>query len=148
MKRSTQSLGVVAKSLAFGILLGWSGLCAAGIAVVVHPSAGFESLSEDEVSRIFLGKSKTFPNGTPANPLNQAEGSSVRDRFNEAVCKKNASQYKAYWSQLVFTGKGTPPKDVSDDAAVKAQVAASPGSIGYIASDAVDASIKVVFQLP
>lgn len=138
----------VFKSLAAGLVLGLSSICFAEVAVIVHPSAGFDSLTEDDVSRLFLGKSKSFPSGGQAVPVNQNEGSAARDKFNEAVCKKNASQYKAYWSQLVFTGKGTPPKDAGDDAAVKALVAANPNMIGYVDASAVDASVKVVFKLP
>lgn len=118
------------------------------VAVVVHPSAGFDSLAEDDVARIFLGKSKSFPGGAQAVPVNQNEGAAARDKFNEGICKKNASQYKAYWSQLVFTGKGTPPKDAGDDAAVKALVAANPNMIGYIDASAVDATVKVVYKVP
>lgn len=135
-------------ALAATLMLGFTSATWAEVAVIVHPSAGFDSLSEDDVSRLFLGKSKSFPNGSAATPVNQNEGSAVRDKFNEGVCKKNASQYKAYWSQLVFTGKGTPPKDVGDDAAVKAAVAANPAMIGYIDASAVDASVKVVFKVP
>ncbi|WP_331346156.1 phosphate ABC transporter substrate-binding protein [Cellvibrio sp. UBA7661] len=120
----------------------------AEVAVIVHPSAGFDSLTEDDIARVFLGKSKSFPGGAQAVPINQNEGSAARDKFNESVCKKNASQYKAYWSQLVFTGKGTPPKDAGDDAAVKALVAANPNMIGYVDASAVDASVKVVFKVP
>lgn len=134
--------------LAAALTLGFASASWAEVAVIVHPSAGFDSLSEDDVSRLFLGKSKSFPNGAQAVPVNQNEGSAVRDKFNEGVCKKNASQYKAYWSQLVFTGKGTPPKDAGDDAAVKAAVAANPAMIGYIDASAVDASVKVVFKVP
>ncbi len=134
--------------LATVLMLGLTNLVWAEVAVIVHPSAGFDSLTEDDVSLLFLGKSKSFPNGSAATPVNQNEGSAVRDKFNEGVCKKNASQYKAYWSQLVFTGKGTPPKDAGDDAAVKAAVAANPAMIGYIDAGAVDASVKVVFKVP
>ena len=134
-------------STALGLWL-CAALCMAEVAVIVHPSAGFEALTEDDVARIFLGKSKSFPAGGSATPINQSEGSAVREKFNESVCKKNASQYKAYWSQLVFTGKGTPPKDVGDDAAVKAQVAANPNMIGYVDASAVDASVKVVLKVP
>lgn len=123
-------------------------LALAEVAVIVHPSAGIDSLTEDDISRLFLGKSKNFPNGSQAVPINQNEGTAARDKFNEAVCKKNASQYKAYWSQLVFTGKGTPPKDGGDDAAVKALIAANPNMIGYVDASAVDASVKVVFKVP
>lgn len=136
------------KSLAAAVALGFSCLSMAEVAVIVHPSASFSALSQEDIARIFLGKSKSFPDGGKAVPVNQAEGSATRDKFNEAVCKKNASQYKAYWSQLVFTGKGTAPKDVGDDAAVKAQVAANPGAIGYVDASAVDSSVKVVFKLP
>ncbi|HSC67468.1 MAG TPA: phosphate ABC transporter substrate-binding protein [Cellvibrio sp.] len=139
-----KSLRVVAATL----MLGGASFVWAEVAVIVHPSAGFDALTEDDVARLFLGKSKSFPAGSPAVPVNQNEGSAARDKFNEAICKKNASQYKAYWSQLVFTGKGTPPKDAGDDAAVKAVVAANANSIGYIDSSAVDASVKVVYKIP
>ena len=131
---------------ALGIL--FSMQAAAEISVVMHPSSSVQALSADEVSRLFLGKAKSFPGGAQAVPVNQDEGNPARAKFNETVCKKNASQYKAYWSQLVFTGKGTPPKDAGDDAAVKALVAANPNRVGYIDSASVDASVKVVFKLP
>ena len=118
------------------------------VAVIVHPSSTVASMTEEDVSRIFLGKSNSFPGGAQAVPVNQNEGAPARDKFNEAVCKKNASQYKAYWSQLVFTGKGTPPKDAGNDAAVKTLIAANPNMIGYVDSSAVDASVKVVYKVP
>lgn len=128
--------------------LNLSAFVRAEVAVVVNPSSGITSLTEDDVSRIFLGKSKSFPNGSAAVPVNQDEGAPARDKFNEAICKKNASQYKAYWSQLVFTGKGTPPKDAGNDAAVKALIAANPNMVGYVDASAVDASLKVVYKIP
>lgn len=130
------------------LVLVWINTAAAGVAVIVHPESGVTSLTEDEVARLFLGKAKNFPNGSQAVPVNQNEGSAVRERFNEVVCKKNASQYKAYWSQLVFTGKGTPPRDGGDDQAVKALVAANPTMIGYVDTSVVDSSVKVVYTLP
>jgi ABC-type phosphate transport system substrate-binding protein len=118
------------------------------VAVVVHPSSSIESLSNDEVSRLFLGKTKNFPNGSLAVPINQDEGEAARAQFIETACRKNASQYKAYWSQLVFTGKGTPPKDGGNDAEVKNLVSTNPNMIGYIDAKLVDASVKVVFKIP
>lgn len=136
------------KSVFAALLLAMSGGVWAEVAVVVHPSAGFDSLTEDDISRLFLGKSKSFPSGESAVPINQNEGEATRDKFNDAVVKKNASQLKAYWSQLVFTGKGTPPKDVGASADVKKLVAANPNMIGYIDGGAVDGSVKVVYKIP
>lgn len=120
----------------------------ADIAVIVHPSSSVSTMAVEDVSRIFLGKSNNFPGGAQAIAINQDDGSATRVKFNETVCKKNASQYKAYWSQLMFTGKGTPPKDVGSDAAVKALIAANPNMIGYVDASSVDASVKVVYKFP
>lgn len=115
----------------------------ADIAIIVHPSNG-APLDASEVSRIFLGKSKSFPGGATVVPVNQAEGSIVRTAFDDGIIGKSASQLKSYWSKLVFTGKGTPPQEVSSEDEVKNLVASNPNMIGYIDSANVDSSVKVV----
>ena len=95
------------RSLAALAIISWSGLALAEVAVIVHPSASVDSLTADEISRLFMGKSKSFPNGSPAIALNQDDGSATRDVFNQEICNKSPSQYKAYWSKLVFTGTHT-----------------------------------------
>lgn len=117
----------------------------AGVVVITNPTAGVTSLSQDDVSRIFLAKTKTLPNDKPVVPVNQNDGSPVRAAFEDKVLKKTPSQVNAYWTQLIFTGKGTPPKDVGADAEVKKLVAENPNIVGYIDSGAVDASVTVVF---
>ena len=136
------------KLLYFLLAATWCSLAQAEIAVIVHPSSAIDALTEDDVARLYLGKSKSFPNGDQATPLNQEEGSATRQAFHEQVTKKNPSQYKAYWSQLVFTGKGTPPKEAANDGAIKSMVAANPGMIGYVDASAVDSSVKVVMKVP
>lgn len=141
MKKIISSLAAVAA-------LGWSAFVFAEVAVIVHPSVEHGSLTRAEVSRLFLGKSKSFPNGMHAVAVNQDEGSAVREKFIADVCEKSPSQYKAYWSRLVFTGKGVAPRDAGDDVAVKSMVASNPKMIGYVDASVVDATVKVVFTLP
>lgn len=115
----------------------------AEVVVIVHPSNS-SSLDSSAISRIFTGKAKSFPGGSKAIPINQAESSSATGEFNDKVLKKSSSQLKAYWSKLVFTGKGTPPKAVGNDAEVIQLVANNPNIIGYVSSSAVNDSVKVV----
>jgi ABC-type phosphate transport system substrate-binding protein len=115
----------------------------AEVAVIVHPSNG-AALDDSSVERIFLAKSKSFPDGSPAVPINQSEGAAARDAFDAGVLNKSAAQLKSYWSKLVFTGKGSQPQDVSGDGEVKALISANPNMIGYIDAGAVDGSVKVV----
>lgn len=115
----------------------------AEVAVIVHPSNA-ASLDQAEITRLFTGRGATFNNGTKATPLNLAESAAARGDFDTKVLGKSSSQMKAYWSKLVFTGKGTPPKELASEADVKAAVAADATAIGYINAASVDATVKVV----
>lgn len=128
------------------LLLLSSQLASAETAVIVSNNNANTSIDGDVISRMFLGKTSKFPDGGQAVPIDQNDGTPARDAFNDSILGKNSSQLKAYWSRLIFTGKGTPPKQAGDDAAVKALVAANPNMIGYIDSSAVDDSVKVVHK--
>ena len=118
----------------------------ADTSVIVSPSNANSSMDKTTVSKIFLGKTKRFPDGTQALPIDQDEDAAARESFNSSILGKSDSQLKSYWSRLIFTGKGTPPKPSGDDAAVKALVAKNPNMIGYIDSSAVDGTVKVVHK--
>ena len=107
-------------------LLASSSMAQAGVVVVMSSKSDVDSLSRAQVSQIFLAKTDALPNGRVAKPVDQAEGSAVRNEFYDKVADKNAAQMKAYWSQLTFTGKAQPPRKVSGDAAVKAALAETP----------------------
>jgi ABC-type phosphate transport system substrate-binding protein len=114
----------------------------AEVVVVVNPKAAESSMSKDQVAQFFLGKS------TSMTPVDQPESAPIRAEFYKKVTDKDASQVKALWSKLVFTGKATMPKEAGDSAAVKKAVAGDPKAIGYIEKSAVDASVKVIFTAP
>lgn len=120
-----------------------SPIAKAEIAVIVNAS-NTSQIDTKTISRIFLGKMKSFPDGGQAVPMNQASGSTATEEFNNKVLKKSSSQLKAYWSKLVFTGKGTPPKDVGGDAEMLKLISANPNLIGYVDAASVDGSVKVI----
>ncbi|WP_420589678.1 phosphate ABC transporter substrate-binding protein [Bacterioplanoides sp.] len=121
-------------------------VASAEVAVIVSASNGNANLDQDTIARVFLGKSKNFPDGSQAVPVDQNAGTASREAFNSTVLGKSSSQLKAYWSRLIFTGKGTPPKESGDDATVKDLVANNPNLIGYVDSSVVDGSVKVVHK--
>jgi ABC-type phosphate transport system substrate-binding protein len=128
--------GICAAILALGVP------AMAEVVVVVNPKAAEASMTKDQVAQFFLGKSSAM------TPVDQPDSAPVRAEFYKKVTDKDASQVKALWSKLVFTGKATMPKEVGDSAAVKKAVAADPKAIGYIEKSAVDASVKVIFSAP
>ncbi len=119
-------------------------IATAGVAVIVHPDTNIQEADADSIKRLYLGKTSKVL-GIKLNPVDQAEGNAIRNEFYEKVVEKDASQLKAYWAQLIFTGGGSPPSSVNNDNAVKQLVSSKTNAIGYIDSSLVDSSIKVVF---
>ncbi len=115
----------------------------AEVVVVVHPSNDAD-LNKKSVQRIFLGKEKKFSNGKEALPINQDASTAERGSFDSDTLGRSSTQIAAYWSKLVFTGKGIPPKELNDNAAVISIVSDNPNAIGYVDSAAVTDAVKVV----
>ncbi len=125
-----------------GLLFGAT-LVRAEIAIVVHPSFQ-QSLAHQEIVRIFLGKLKTLPNGQAVIPLNRKKGEPAREEFYEKVLNKSESQLRAYWSKLLFTGKGQPPREVATSAELIQALEQQPTAIGYLPAEEVTEAVKVL----
>jgi|TARA_R110002095_G_scaffold127093_5_gene110160 ABC-type phosphate transport system substrate-binding protein len=118
----------------------FSGFATAEVAVIVHPSNA-DTISQNDVSDIFLGKTKSFPGGSSVVPivLNDA----TVDEFNTKLLGKSSSQLQSYWSKLVFTGKANPPKSVSSAEMIEL-IKSNPNMIGFVDSANLTADLKVV----
>jgi ABC-type phosphate transport system substrate-binding protein len=118
----------------------------ADVVVVVSASSSVDSLTKNQVSDIFLGKTSSFPNGTKAIAIDQKDGSSERIDFYKKVSGKSSSQLKSYWAKLIFSGRKPPPKQLANGTEVKKSVSSNPSQISYIAEEALDSSVKVVLK--
>jgi ABC-type phosphate transport system substrate-binding protein len=117
----------------------------ADVVAVVSAKSSITAVSKSQLADIFLGKTNRFPDGTQATPVDQAEGSAARDEFYDKIVGKTAAQIKAYWSKIIFTGRGQPPPTVSSASEMKKRVSENPAAIGYLDSSMVDDSLRVVF---
>jgi ABC-type phosphate transport system substrate-binding protein len=102
------------------------------------------TLSKNQVADIFLGKMIRYPNGREVVPVDQVESSAARDEFYLKFAGKTPAQIKAFWSKIIFTGRGQPPPEVANSLQVKKFIAAHPNAIGYIQDNLVDDSVKVL----
>lgn len=127
-----QRLGLWTVPLALALASAWAGDAQAEPVLVVN-AANSVALDDEAAAKLFLRQVKTFPDGSPASPVNQKDGA-VTEAFRAQVLKKNAAQFKAYWAQQVFTGGAKPPPELEGDDAVLKFVADTPGGIGYVDS--------------
>src|SRR5689334_1905610 len=92
---------------------------AADLVVILSAKSSITSLRPDQVAAIFLGQTARFPDGGEAVPLDQRIGSPLRDEFYVRVANRTPVLLKAYWSKMVFTGRGQPPAEAPDNASVR-----------------------------
>ena len=113
--------------------------------VVVHASNPTSSLTRDALQRVYLKKQTTWKAGSQVAVVDQSPKSAVRAQFSMQVLGRDVPTMKNYWQQSLFSGRGVPPIEQPTEAQVVAFVAANPGAIGYVSSDAqLPESVKTV----
>lgn len=131
------------KYAATACLLTMSYASMADVAVIVN-KANTSAISDSDISRIFLGKDKSFSSGGSVTPANLTSGDETRAGFEEKALGKNSQQVKAYWSKLIFSGKAKPLKEIGSAEEAIAFVTANTDAIAYIDASKVNDSVKVV----
>ena len=71
-------------------------------------------------------------------PADQAADSSVRSAFSMKVHGKSVGAVKSFWQRQFFSGRATPPPELSSDEEILSFVRSHPGAIGYV-----DAGVQV-----
>jgi hypothetical protein len=115
------------------------------IVVVVSATSPVTKLDKVQVANLFLGKSFSFPDGSAAVPIEQTDATVAHEEFHKNITEKSATQLKSYWSKMIFSGKGTAPKEVASNAELLKLLASNPAMIGYVDKTAADKTVKVVF---
>jgi ABC-type phosphate transport system substrate-binding protein len=118
-----------------------STLASAEMVVIANPSVSINSLAAAQLSRLFLGQSNVYADGSRAVPLDTSGDS--RSQFYRDILKRQPEQVEKYWARMIFTGKAQPPREVRV-ADIKSVVAETPGAIAYIERSKVDSSVKVL----
>jgi ABC-type phosphate transport system substrate-binding protein len=139
---------ILGKLLAGLLLVTLFPMAYAEIAVITNPDVKEIGLSKEKLADIYLGRKNSYSDGTSIDPVDQSEDSAIRNKFYQSVVGMSNSEVNRYWSRLRFSGKGTPPRIITGDQAVRDWVASHPGAIGYIDGKYLNNSVKVVLIIP
>ena len=116
---------------------------AAGVVLIGHPENSEGDLDRNEIERIYLGKRTHWSNDTRIIPVILKNGD-THDEFLDEYLHRTSHRFVSYWRQMVFTGKGIPPKSFADEAGLVAYVAATPGSVGYVSEASVVPEVQTL----
>lgn len=100
--------------------------------VIVNAGNPVSAVAADQLSSLFLKKVTQWSGGLPAVPVDLAGDSPVRDSFSRQVHHKGTSAVKAYWQQMIFSGREVPPPEKGSAREVVAFVSANRGGVGYV----------------
>ena len=107
----------------------------AAFRIVVHPSNPLESITRAELSAIYMKRTRSWRDGREIVPVDQPASSPVREHFSRSILGKSVAYVTRYWQRLIFSGRGIPPRQLQNDAAVLELVKNSREAIGYVARD-------------
>ncbi len=114
-----------------------------GFKVIVHASNPASAIPRARLSQLFLRKATRWPSGAVVLPVQPAD-ERVRARFADRVLGKTPNAVKAYFNQLIFSGRGVPPLERTGDDAVVGYVRQNPGAIGYVSPGAAAPGVKTI----
>jgi len=123
------------------------GLARADIYVVVNASNGIRPLTHKEAVDLFMGRTRTYPNGDYVLACDLPRDNPVRVTFYQALTGMSQAQLNSYWSSLMFTGQVMPPQLLQSEQAVMDMVKRNPGAIGYVAQEPTDKGLRVVMTI-
>jgi ABC-type phosphate transport system substrate-binding protein len=119
----------------------------ADVAVVVNPGSGVDALDASQVKKIFMAKTKKFPNGSSVVAIDQDSSNGAYVSFYDKVAGKSPAKMNKYWVKLTFTGKAEAPKKVGGDSDVLSLIKNNKNMIGYVDASAVTSDVKVVYTV-
>ena len=135
------------KRLLLSLLLFHASLSYAEIAVVVPADSPIQSLSKQQVSNLFLSKTNRLTDGSKA-VLIEIRNQKLRHEFYRLISNKTPTQLKSYWTTLIFTGKGKPPKSLSSKQEIIDFMKHNLTTVTYLHSSEITAEMKVVLRFP
>jgi TonB family protein len=116
---------------------------AGDIKVIANPSVKADTISAGELKSVFLEQKRSLSDGTHVEPVLEKSGP-VHETFLKEYLSRTDDDLQTYYRVLVFTGRGSMPKELGSDAEVVAYVARTRGAVGYVSTASSAEGVKTL----
>ena len=145
MTRSIKALRVF--TIAGLVLVSVARVAGSDVKVIANPSVTTDFISAGELKRIYLLQAKKMKDGSVVEPVLQKRGA-VHDTFCRQFLDRDGEEIRTYYHGVVFTGKGSMPREVNSDEEMVGYVARTRGAIGYVSGGANMEGVKLLAVAP
>ena len=135
------------KYIFISLLLLFSSVVNADLAIIAHPDYDGGELSEEIIKKLYLGELKKYPSGHTAIPANHAAGSPDRKAFFKYVLDMGETRHKRYWSRKASIGKKAAPVELNNYDEVLEWITKNPLGITYIDKSMANETVKVLLTV-
>lgn len=114
--------------------------------VVANHHAGIDKMSKDEVINVYMGRNRKLASGVNAQPIDLENPLAEKENFYSVMVNKELPEISSYWARLMFSGQGSPPRQVMTTEQALELVSSVKGAIAYIDRKKIDKRVKIVFD--
>jgi phosphate transport system substrate-binding protein len=115
------------------------------LAIIVNNENPLSELPIGELRRMLLGEVTRWPDGRKVTIAMREPGQPERDTVLRLICRMSEQDFTRYLLQATFRGElQAGPKVLDTPNGVRRFIFNVPGAIGYVRSDEVDPSVKVL----
>src|ERR1700722_119649 len=132
-------LSFVAVVLMFGSVR----VLAAEVKVIANRSVKADVISAGDLKRVFLEERIALGDGTHVEAVLEKDGP-VHEAFLRECLGGTDDDLQNYYRALVFSGRGSMPKELGSDEEVVAYVEKTRGAIGYVSARTNTAGVKTL----
>ena len=118
----------------------------AELVIVTGNQSLISSLTDNEVRQLFSGQLRSLM-GRRVQPLDLSSRDSAREQFYQKVMGRTPDQMRAYWTRLIFTGQGQPPREVSNIREMETLLMSSAEYIGYLPESSLTGNMRVLYRI-
>ena len=129
------------------ILLLLTSTIEADVVIIVNQQCQLTEITKKAVIDLYMGKTSKLPNGQTVQTIDAFTGSELRRDFYKRLTGKSEAQIDAYWAQLAFAGRLTPPPQRESVEEILDMVATNPELIAYVDHRHLNDKVKVLLTL-
>jgi hypothetical protein len=140
-------LGKTVMNLLF-LMAGYSFKSHGAVHVVASKNFPENTLQVETIKEAFLGRKPSIRSGVSIRAIDRADNDQrFRGAFLKAILGWNTTRYKAYWSQIVFTGKGEALPVVKSLTELEKILNESKGSISFVDDSEKTGDFKILLSV-
>ncbi len=118
----------------------------AQVSVIANKSVSETEISKSKLMEIYSLSANKWKNGEKIIVFDLKSEGKTRSNFYSFL-GKSADDLKKIWMRAQLTGEGTAPKALGSEYEILEKVASTEGAIGFIASEKVNNTVKVLITI-